>query len=106
MPAGTHSTGRGPEHEVSHAWQPLKPYPRQHLQPMRGGIEERAKDVRSGEFEFSPQGMLRPALPFVDRRQRQQGGAIGKIGTGNDIPAVEDDPPPGGRKQYLVLIGG
>src|SRR5215471_17703805 len=72
---------------------------------MRGRIEDRAKDVRSCELELSPQRMLRPALPFGNRSERQQDSAVGKIGAGDDIfDSVENDRS-GGRKQNFVLIG-
>jgi hypothetical protein len=38
---------------------------------MRGRVEERAKDVRAGEFELSPKRMLRPTLPLGNRCERQ-----------------------------------
>src|SRR6516165_5670809 len=46
---------------------------------MRGRIEDPAEDVRSCELEISPQRMLRPALPFGNRSERQQDSAVGKI---------------------------
>ena len=72
---------------------------------MRGRIEDRAKDVRSCELELSPQRMLRPALPFGNRSERQQDSAVGKIGAGNDILDPVEDDRSGGRKQNFVLIG-
>src|SRR6478752_7298897 len=57
--------GCGPEREISHARQPLEPleaYMRQHAYSMRGRIEERPKNVRSGELELPPKRRLRPAL--------------------------------------------
>ena len=45
------------------------------------------------------------ALRFGDRVERQQDGAVGQIGPGDDVlDAVENDRP-GGRKQHLVLVG-
>jgi hypothetical protein len=38
---------------------------------MHRRIEERAKDVRVGELELPPKRMLRPALPFGDRYERE-----------------------------------
>ena len=71
---------------------------------MRGRIEERAKDVGSCEVELTPKRVLRPALPFGNRCERQQDGAVGKIGAGDDIlDAVENDGS-GGGKQNFVLI--
>ena len=72
---------------------------------MRGRIEDRAKDVRSCELELSPQRMLRPALPFGNRSERQQDSAVGKIGAGNDILDPVENDRSGGRKQNFVLIG-
>jgi hypothetical protein len=37
---------------------------------MRDRIEECAKDVRAGELKLLPKHMLRPALPFGNRRER------------------------------------
>src|SRR5215831_10571839 len=71
---------------------------------MRGRIEDRAEDVRSRELELSPQRMLRPALPFGNRSERQQDSAVGKIGAGNDILDPVENDGSGGRKQNFVLI--
>jgi len=44
-------------------------------------------------------------LPFSNRCEHQQDGAVGKIGAGDNIlDAVENDGS-GGRKQNFVLIG-
>ena len=37
---------------------------RQHAYSLRGRIEERAKNVRSGELEVPPKRSFRPALRF------------------------------------------
>ena len=50
---------------------------RQHVQAMRGRIEERAKDVRARELELLPKRVLRPALPFGNRCERQQDSSVG-----------------------------
>jgi hypothetical protein len=48
---------------------------------------------------------LRPALPFGNRCEHQQDGAVREIGTSNDLlDAVEHDGS-GGGKQNFVLIG-
>jgi hypothetical protein len=72
---------------------------------MRGRIEERAKDVRAGEPELPPKRMLRPALPFGNRREHQQDSAVGKIGAGDDILDPIENDGAGGDKQNFVLIG-
>src|SRR5215469_17397216 len=72
---------------------------------MRGRIEERAKNVLSGELELPPKRMLRPALPFGNRSERQQDSAVGKIGAGNGILDPVENDRSGGRKQNFVLIG-
>ena len=75
------------------------------LQAMHRRIEERAQNLRPRELELPPERLLRTALRFGDRVKRQQDGAVGEIGPGDDIlDAVENDRP-GGRKQHLVLIG-
>ena len=98
-------TGCGPEREVSHAWQPLEAHLRQHVQPMRGRIEECAKDVRSCELELPPKRSLRPALPFGNRCEHQQDSAVRKIGTSNDLLDPVENDGSGGGKQNFVLIG-
>src|SRR5215467_14412357 len=72
---------------------------------MRCRIEERAKDVRSGELELPPKRMLRPALPFGDWRECQQDSAVGKIGAGDDILDPVENNGAGEGKKNFVLIG-
>ena len=65
-----------------------------HARPHRGARQ----NVRSCELELPPERMRRPALPFGNRYERQQDGAIGKIRMGDDIlDSVENDGP-GGRR--------
>src|SRR6516164_3721279 len=71
---------------------------------MRGRVEERAKDVRAGEFELSPKRMLRPTLPLGNRCEPQYDSAIGKIGAGNDIlDPVEDDGSGRGKQDFILI---
>src|SRR6478736_9040525 len=72
---------------------------------MRGRIEERAKNVRSGELELPPKRSLRPALPFGNRSEHQQDSAVRKIGTGDDLLDPVENDGSGGGKQNFVLIG-
>ena len=72
---------------------------------MRGRIEERAKNVRSGELELPPKRSLRPALPFGNRCEHQQDSAVRKIGTSNDLLDPVENDGSGGGKQNFVLIG-
>ena len=72
---------------------------------MRGRIEERAKDVRSSEFELPPKRIFRAALPFGNRCEHQQDRAIGKIGAGDNILDPVENDGSGSRKQNFVLIG-
>jgi len=72
---------------------------------MRGRIEERAKDVRTGELKFPPKRMLRSASPFGDRCERQQDSAIGEIGAGHDILDPIENDGSRGRKENFILIG-
>ena len=78
---------------------------RQHTYSMRGRIEERAKNVRSGELELPPKRSLRPALPFGNRCEHQQDSAVGKIRTSDNILDTVEDDRPRGREQNFVLIG-
>ena len=65
---------------------------------MRGRIQKRANDVRACELKLPPQRMLRPALPFGNRCERQEDGAIGQIGACDDIlDPIEDDGSGGGK---------
>src|SRR5258708_38133374 len=72
---------------------------------MRGRIEERAKNVRSGELELPPKRSLRPALPLGNRREHEQDSAVRKIGTSNDLLDPIENEGSGGGKQNFVLIG-
>ena len=72
---------------------------------MRGRIEERAKNARSGELELPPKRSLRPALPFGNRCEHQQDSAVRKIGTSNDLLDPVENDGSGGGKQNFVLIG-
>src|SRR5262245_40146691 len=47
-------TGCDPEREISHARQPPEAHMRQRAYSMRGRVEERAKNARSGELELPP----------------------------------------------------
>ena len=78
---------------------------RQHAYSVRGRIEERAKNVRSGELELPPKRSLRPALPFDNRCEHQQDSTVRKIGTSDDILDPVENDWSGGRKQNFVLIG-
>jgi len=72
---------------------------------MRGRIEERAKDVRSGELELPPKRRLGPALPFGNRCEHQQDSAVRKIGTSNDLlDPVENDGSGGGTSQASIIV--
>src|SRR6478752_5806776 len=72
---------------------------------MRGRVEERAKNARSGELELPPKRMLRPALMFGNRCEHQQDSAVRKIGTSNDLLDPVENDGSGGGKQNFVLIG-
>src|SRR5262245_44892579 len=72
---------------------------------MRDRIEERAKNVRSCEFELPPKRSLRPALSFGNRCDEQEDSAVRKIGTSNDLLDPVEDDGSGGGKQNFVLIG-
>jgi hypothetical protein len=68
-------------------------------------IEQRPQQARTGELEFLPKFLLRPPLYLREGGQGQKEGAVGEIGTADDIfDAVEDDRA-GGVEQHLVLVG-
>jgi hypothetical protein len=85
---------------------PARPGPSGHsiASNMRGRIEERAKNARSGELELPPKRSLRPALPFGNRCEHQQDSAVRKIGTSNDLLDPVENDGSGGGKQNFVLI--
>src|SRR5215471_6928138 len=97
--------GCGPEREISHARQAPEAYMRQHAYSMRGRIEERAKNMRSGELELPPKRSLRPVLSFGNWSEHQQDSAVRKIGTSNDLLDPVENDGSGGCKQNFVLIG-
>src|SRR5947209_14865029 len=72
---------------------------------MGGRIKERAENARSCELELPPERSLRPALPFGNRCERQQDGAVRKIRTSNDLLDPVENDGSGGGKQDFVLIG-
>ena len=75
---------------------------RQLGQAFRHGVEQHAKDARSLGLERGPQFLLGSAVFFRDRLQRQEHGAVGEVGPGDDLLDAVEDHRPLGVEKYLV----
>jgi hypothetical protein len=52
---------------------------------MRGAVEQRTQDHGPVALEVLPQLLFRPALLFRYRSERQEDGAVGQVGAGDDL---------------------
>jgi hypothetical protein len=77
----------------------------QPLEAQHHGVEQHTKDTRAFGVEGGPQFLLRSAVFFRDRLQRQEHGAVGEVGPGDDLLDAVEDHRPRGVEQHLVLVG-
>ena len=77
---------------------------RKALEALHHGVEQHTKDPRALRVERGPEFLLRAAAFFRDRLQRQEHGAVGKVGPGDDLLDAVEDHRPRGVEQHLILV--
>jgi hypothetical protein len=75
------------------------------LRPSTTASSSTPRIPRAFDLEGGPEFGLGTAALLRDRLERQEHGAVGKIGPRHDVFDAIQDHPPGGVEQDLVLVG-